>query len=391
MSLPKKIFIVSTTLLIVAVFFWGIYDFSFNKKNISNPADKNSQTNGNSIFGPSQKNQEEKKNEKIYAVSEEAVLAPALKKTEERIIYYTKENGKVFEIDLDGKNKRTVSDQNVFGLKEVFWSPEKNQVISHLFEGGKDVFYLYDYGTKTGKKLKDGLDNVGWTNLGDKIVYKYYDASSKERSLNIADPDGSNWKKLTDLDFRNMGLAQIPKTSVISFWNRGSAFEETKLMTIGILGGEKKAIFSGKFGGDYLWSPNGQKALVSSVATKGGSQIGLGTINNEGGEYMNLNIPTLISKCVWSSDGKTVFYAQPGGIPDGTVMPDDYYAGKISTKDTFWKMNFNSGKKDRLVELEELNKINISFDAADLFLSPTEEELFFVNRLDGKLYRMNLP
>ncbi|MCX6765406.1 MAG: hypothetical protein NT136_00305 [Candidatus Moranbacteria bacterium] len=47
----------------------------------------------------------------------------------------------------------------------------------------------------------------------------------------------------------------------------------------------------------------------------------------------------------------------------------------------------STGKKDRIVELEDMKG---SLDASHLFLSPSEEELFFINRIDGKLYGINL-
>ena len=50
-------------------------------------------------------------------------------------------------------------------------------------------------------------------------------------------------------------------------------------------------------------------------------------------------------------------------------------------------MDLRSGKKERIVDL---SKITGSYDAADLFLSSDESALFFVNKLDGKLYRIDL-
>jgi Tol biopolymer transport system component len=385
MSIAKKIFIISTTLLVVALFFWGIYNFAFknNSNNIAKdtagaPKDDSAAKKVVDLGTPK---------EKIYPISDEAVLAPFLREKTEMIAYYSRSNGSAYEISLEGQNKKILSSDKLAGLKDVYWSPDGQKVISYFNSNGQSTFFLYDYQTQASKQIKDGVDNIVWTNMGDKIIYKYYDAKSAERSLNIADPDGTNWKKMADLEFKNMKIEPIPATSLISFWNAPNAFEETKMQTIPLVGGESKVIFLGKFGADYLWSPDGSKALVSFSDQKSGTDMSLAIINNQGGEFQNLGIPTMVSKCVWSKDGKTVYYALPGGVSVGSVMPNDYQEGKVTTQDTFWSVDVATGKKSRVVELDKMKGI---YDATNLFLSPGNDAFFFVNKTDGKIYRINL-
>jgi hypothetical protein len=68
-------------------------------------------------------------------------------------------------------------------------------------------------------------------------------------------------------------------------------------------------------------------------------------------------------------------------------MPNDYQEKKFTTIDTFWKINVANGKKDRIAELSDIKS---DYDAANLFLSSGEDTLFFVNRIDGKLYGISL-
>ena len=156
---------------------------------------------------------------------------------------------------------------------------------------------------------------------------------------------------------------------------------------VSTVGGEVRKIFSGRFGADYLWSKDGAKALVSSSDSKGGSKINLGIINNNGGEYQNLNIPTFVSKCAWGKDNKTIYYALPSFSSENYVLPNDYQDGKITAKDTFWKMDISSGKAERIVDIKDIKD---SYDATGMFLSPSEDILFFINKIDGKLYGINL-
>jgi len=151
---------------------------------------------------------------------------------------------------------------------------------------------------------------------------------TKEGSLNISDPNGKNWTKLTPINTKYISMAPIPKTGLLSVWNAPYASTETILGTVSLLGGETKTLFSGNFGTDYLWSNDGKHVLLSSANKKNGSKTSLYILNDQGKDYKALNIPTFASKCVWSKDNKTIYYALPGLIPDNSVLPNDYISGK---------------------------------------------------------------
>jgi len=390
MSLFKKIFIISTTLLVAALFFLGIYNLSFKK---SSAIKDETATDGtvDPLFDFSKKKDATVADKKIQAITDEAIISPVLKSEGDYIMYYAKGNGNVLRVTPDGKEKKIVSSDTLSGLVDNAWSPKQDKVISQFRQGAYDTFSMYDFNTQKVKNFDPGMDNIVWSNMGDKIIYKYYDGKTKKWTLNVSDPDSSNWKELTELAYRNMKITQIPRSTMLSFWNMANSFEETNFSVVSMLGGEKKTIFSNKFGADYLWSPNGEKVLVSSVENKGGSRMNLSVMNSQAGEYVSLGTPTMVSKCIWSKDSSTVYCAFPGSIPDNAVMPNDYQEGKIQTKDSFWKINVAAGgKKDRIIEIEDLNAIGVSFDAKNLFLSSEEDALFFVNSYDGKLYRINL-
>lgn len=387
MSTAKKTFIISSVLLASVLFFLGIYNISFKKETFAPKAEE----------APSAKTEKSlpekigsalglKNKEKIYSLTNEAIVAPVFLDEEEKIEYYVRSNGSVRKVLSNGESEETVDDNNFTGLEGVLWSSDKSKVISRFNNGGKMEYSVYDYKTKKVSKLPNGVSDAGWNNLGDGIVYKYTDSKGK-KTLNVANSDGGNWKKITDISGNNTSIATVPQSSFISFWNSPTAFEETSMSMISSLGGETRKIFSGKYGADYLWSPNGTKALVSFVDAKGGSKISLASINSNGGEFQSLNIPTFVSKCVWSKDNKTAYYALPSFSSSNYVLPNDYQDKKISSTDTFWKADIASGKTERIVDTQEIKN---SYDADNLFLSPSEDILFFINRTDGKLYGINL-
>ena len=186
---------------------------------------------------------------------------------------------------------------------------------------------------------------------------------------------------------KDVKIARVPRTSLVSFWTVPEAYTKTDLRSASLVGADDKTLFQDKFGADYKWNSEGTKILMSHTDDDDKSKIRLAVINNRGGEYKNLEIPTFVTKCAWSSDNQTVYYALPGSIPDNSVMPNDYVSKKFTTADTFWKVDTMTGTKTRIVEL---NKIQSKFDATDLFLNSEESSLFFTNRIDGKLYKIDL-
>ncbi|MDO8529732.1 MAG: hypothetical protein Q7S18_03625 [bacterium] len=387
MSIAKKIFIISSVLLASVLFFLGIYNISFKEKTPA-PAvavTPNAKTE-TSIPEKTGGALGTKNKEKIYSLTNEAIIAPTFLEEEGKIEYYSRSNGSVYKILPSGDEETLIDNNNFTGLENILWSSDKKKVISRFNNGGKIEYSVYDYKTKKVSKLPSGASDVVWNNLGDGILYKYTDLKGK-KTLNSANSDGGNWKKIADISSNNTSITPIPQSSFVSFWNSPDALEETSMNLVSSLGGETKKTFSGKYGADYLWSPDGTKSLVSFVDAKGGSNISLATINSNGGELQALNVPTFASKCVWSKDNKIVYYALPGFSSSNYVLPNDYQNKTISSTDTFWKIDITSGKTERIVDTQE---IKAAYDATNLFLSPSEDILFFINRTDGKLYGINL-
>ena len=374
----QKVFIISAGLLLPILLLLAIYNLVFKEEKVVDQSVINDQTQGldenslgNSVI-----------RKKIMQVTDVSIISPTFDETKEKIKYYDK-SGIVWQIDADGGNKKQLSSQKLNQLKEVLWSPDKKKVITHFSENG-ERFYYYDFKADKVSELKKGLDFVRWDTLGTRIIYKYFDEESKKRSLNISNIDGSDWKELAPISYRYISVSPIPQSSIISFWNMPKATDESILQLVGSNGGEIRTLLKGKYGADYLWSTDGQQALVSSLMEKGINKINLGLVSMDG-QYKSLDIPTLVSKAVWSSDKKTLYYALPGDIPEGSIMPDDYDNRKIATSDTFWSVDVTIGTKQRLVELKDIPE---KYDASNLFLSPTEDALYFINRSDNKLYRI---
>jgi len=99
-------------------------------------------------------------------------------------------------------------------------------------------------------------------------------------------------------------------------------------------------------------------------------------------------VKTLPEKCVWSKTNEFMYCAVPKEIPGGTY-PDDWYRGEVSFTDQIWKISLLDGSTALVIdpitvpEGEEIDGIKLALDEK-------EEYLFFVNKKDSFLWKLDL-
>ena len=119
-----------------------------------------------------------------------------------------------------------------------------------------------------------------------------------------------------------------------------------------------------------------------SETEEDGFDLKLRSINLEKNTQSAINEFTLPEKCVWSQDDRTLICSIIKTSND-YIMPDDYYKRKIkSSGEEIIRINLDTGQKQKMIAGV--------FDAANMFLAPDESYLFFINKIDGRLYRLTL-
>lgn len=386
--MTKKIFAISTLLFVLLVGAIFVYNFAFKKPSESTTPAKTAEEGKTDTASPA-KTQAPAKNpgDAISSVSDEPVFGAVLAPDGNTIYCFSGNSGQINQVNFDGKLEKVISTEEFRDIQKIIWSKQKNRVIVQRKDGvDKSKFLLLDLAQKSVAPLKDNIDSVAWSGLGDKIIYKHYDSKTKKRTLNAADPDGSNWRKIADTVHFGVEIRPVPGSSDISFWPSPDAFTPSSVNLISFSGENKREILAGRWGADLLWSPDGKSAAVSLADQKGGHKTDLALMSSAGGEFRTLAFPTFVRKCAWSLDSKFLFCALPGNIPESAILPNDWQENKIETSDTFWKIEIATGKKDRLIEAD---KISSSFDTLNPFPSQDEKILFFTNKTDGKLYKLN--
>lgn len=370
----KKLLIISFVLLLLTVVFLLVYNFVF--KIDATVVEQEAVDVTSELPAPVPEATEKK----ISLITNVDTMSAAL--AGEEIVYFDNTTDSFMQMSPRGTSKTELFDPGL-SISDVSWSPNGRHALMSIEGGG--VLAFYDGATKI---LPTTADYATWSQDEENIIYKSYDQVTNERTLRILDLKKNEDQFLADLPFRNVLFAQIPQSFLVAYWQLPDSFTASTLRSVGTINtADPRTVYDGLFGADYLFSPDGQRILASYTVESGGNAVNLGVMNKSGGEFTGLNIPTLVSKAVWSRDNQTVYYAQPLAIPDEAVMPNDYIQGTLTTQDTFWKVDITTGERSRLIELKDLPE---EIDASNLFLYPDESILFFINRTNGKLYRINL-
>ncbi len=131
-----------------------------------------------------------------------------------------------------------------------------------------------------------------------------------------------------------------------------------------------------------LYGPSGDNALYAS-----GSQNGLNlyAYKQKGNDAESAPFSTLPKKCVFATETK-VYCAVPNSI-DTDLYPDSWYQGRVSFDDSFYLFDLGTFSQS-LIGNPSAEGENI--DAVDLKINKSGTLLFFKNKKDGTLWKMEL-
>lgn len=319
--------------------------------------------------------------EKLKTISSEPILSPIVEGN--KVKYYSVNNGYVYQSNFDGSNLIRISSNVLTDLIESLWSPNKDKVIGLFSSGSQTKKYLYDFNNQRAILLNKNIREVVWAPDKEKIAYQYYDPLTEENSINIADPDGSNWQTILKTRMKDL-VIEWPSPEMISLRIKPSGLAQSVAYSLDVASGALKRIFNDTFGLTLLWSPQGDKVLYSETNNQG-KNLKLKLADKNGQLIGEFKFATLPEKCVWSQDNRSFFCAVPRVIADKAIIPDDYYKDLLNINDDFFKVNLETGQAILLTSSGFDN-----FNVSSLLLSPQEDYLLFVNKKDGLLYSLEL-
>jgi hypothetical protein len=306
----------------------------------------------------------------------------------QKVRYFEKSNGHLYEISPDGSEKKQISITTIPKIFEVFWSKDSSKAVLRYFDlenssGPETVrtFVVSSLATSTeGTFLPTSAYAVAVSPKEDKIFYLLNNAVARGIITSFDPPSGlKKQEEIFSLPFGEF-LTTWPQKNMITLLTKPSATAEGYLYKLNPRTWSFTKIFGNIKGLTTLHSPNNSKIIYSQSKNK---TMETKIYNSDKQKSTPLGIITLPEKCLFSKIDENMLYcAVPKNIP-AADYPDDWYKGIISFTDSLWQIDLDDGSAKII-----LDKGN--FDIINLSSNKEENYLFFQNKKDSALWSLRL-
>lgn len=132
-----------------------------------------------------------------------------------KIVFYERLDSTVYEIELDGKNKKEVA--RIPGASEILFSPNDAELIATIKE--TDGLRKSYFNLKDNKKIRldKRIKNAAFSPDGKNLAYYFYDDGSGEGNISISNPDGSDFISIFKTRNKNLKLSW-PENDLVVFY-----------------------------------------------------------------------------------------------------------------------------------------------------------------------------
>lgn len=300
-------------------------------------------------------------------------------KDDRKIIYFNQNN--FLETDLKGVQKSSLASYPFKGLNNIECVSSGNYCLIEE-EGG---FFVFNVNEKENKPLEEKIKAVDFNYQQDGLVYLYEEKDGYQ--LSSSNLNGENWLQLKKIKGDNLKISVSPAENKIVYFPQNAEEKQAGIFLTDLIGANSGEKIVSKDIIDLSWSPNGDAILFSfydHLVTPKRVNLGYYDLNNN--QEYSLGLPGIAKKCIWKKDSSEIYCGILANTEQKSFNLTDWYAREFISSDFFWKINLETGEKERLFISEE-EKYPV-VDAFNLFI--INEELFFIDKISGNLIKRNL-
>jgi len=311
---------------------------------------------------------------RLKEITNEAVVKMAIKN--EKILIFTKK-GRIFELNLDGQGVKELRKENSELISVLISSDLSNAILTEFDNTGKLSYTIINLSSYQEFKFPENIFSPVFSLDGKQIAFHYYDSVGGVNAIATSPIDAFKINVVFSLNMYQINLFWAEENNIYISHNPSYVIKDT-LYKLDI---KNKELSRSNILGNGLIIKTIPKNILYSTVDKNGKNLNL--FVDDFSRSLNLGLRILASKCV-SFDDNNLICARDSNDPLGS-WPDDYYKLKISLADEFIKVNI---KTNEISVVAGLTDLAAELDATELV--STDKYLFFVDRKDGKLYRLTL-
>ncbi len=234
-----------------------------------------------------------------------------------------------------------------------------------------------------GSFLPNNIKDITVSPDASKIFYLFESGSASLTSSTGITLNLLNNKKTQIFDSHfTEWLSFWPSNNMISLSTKPSANIPGYMYVMDAAGKNLKKVLGGINGLTTLMSPNGKLVLY------GDKNLSLNIYNTDTKNSYAVSVKTLPEKCVWGRTGDSIYCAAPKSISTGEY-PDSWYQGEVSFQDQLWKVDVKTGNTTLILDPASLGERE-EVDGIKLSLDEKENYLFFINKKDSFLWKLDL-
>lgn len=321
----------------------------------------------------------------LTQLTQNAVVGTMFNEKTQKVQYFEKSTGHFFDIDPIGTNKNQRTITTIPKIFEASWSKDGDKAILKYFNEINEnspeaarTFLAYSLSatTTSGAFLPSTTFGAVASPFEDKVFYLL--GTSQATGI-IASFENKNPKEIFSSPFTEF-LITWPQKDAIVFLTKPTSITDGYLYKLNPQTAVFTKVMKEVRGLTVLYPTVGNKIIYSQSE---GKTFSAKIYDLTTKESLPLNPTTLPEKCVFGLLNTEVLYC---GVPQNAPAanyPDDWYSGTIAFSDSLWKIDLKNGSTTELLK-------NSEFDAVNLFLSKTENYLFFQNKKDGTLWSLQI-
>jgi hypothetical protein len=306
--------------------------------------------------------------------------------------YVDKISGNIYQTFADKIDERKFSGTVIPEVREAYLANNGESVIMRYLKSDRKTIETFVgnlpkefLGADTtgsnevnGSFLPENITDLSVSPDNSKLFYLFNTGNTAVGT--ILDPLTNKKSQIFDSSFTEW-TSFWPNKNIITLTTKPSANVLGYIYTVDVNKKDLTKVLGGINGLTTLTSPNGKLVLY------GNNNLNLSVYNINTREVNTLGIKTLPEKCVWNKTSDGIYCAVPKFI-DAKEYPDSWYMGETSFSDKIWTINITNEKTIIISDMTS-NIGTENMDAIKLALDEAENYLFFVNKKDSYLWKLD--